>query len=806
MHFAIVSYTFPPSKEIGGRRWAKFSQHLVRMGHEVTVICANDSIDHDLYKKEFPGVQVRVLEKCYPEWLSGFTRSFREKSLYWIYTRMLSPFTKQNFFDRGYAWRRPMLNALENIHLHKPIDVLVVTGAPFSLLYYGAEFKTRHKEIKYVGDLRDPWTWGSYYGMPTLSALKKNFQELSEKKAIEACDMVCYPTQHMGDVLQKKYPSFSSKLYLLPHAFDPDKFPNIIKEEKREGFIYGGSLYPGIEEYIEQLAKIVNANPDSGFKWDIYTGTHYPLIESNFPKGSINMHPLIPEEQLFQKIVSSSAYLAFFPVSDKDLISTKFFEIIYSQTPIVYVGEEGEVSKFIKENRLGVHILPEHMDRDLPTYLNGNVPFESGYFDVMQYTFSVVTEKFLSALKAIETTKDVLLISYVFPPYPGVGGRRWVKFAKYISKKGINVHVICSENPFDEKSVYVDDAQQENIFVYPLKAKYPRVLLGEPSTLFQKIWYKLSVLILKIFTNGSIYDRALFWQEQFKSKTSELIRSKNIRTVIATGAPFRINYYASQLKKEFPNIKIVNDLRDPWTWGVYYGFKTMKDARKTFEENLESETVNNSDIITVPYEPMAIYLKKKYAYAKDKIKVLAHGYDKAEFTEEVGPEAGKKKIIFYGTMYPDQEKWFDALAKAMETCGDVSLDIYASSKTYFKELSGLKSKVIYHAPIKPKLLFSELKKSNAVLIMQPDNAADFISTKINEIVYSGTPIIYIGSKGELWKFITENDLGVCYEPGSLTPSFLAEAFEKIKDLKPDFGVSQFEFDNLTEQLLKMISG
>lgn len=111
------------------------------------------------------------------------------------------------------------------------------------------------------------------------------------------------------------------------------------------------------------------------------------------------MHPLIPEDQLFQKIVKSSAYLAFFPVTDKDLISTKFFEIIYTQTPIVYIGEEGDVGKFIRENRLGVHILPENMARELPNYLNGKVPFELGYFDVNQYTFSAVTEKFLQVLK-----------------------------------------------------------------------------------------------------------------------------------------------------------------------------------------------------------------------------------------------------------------------------------------------------------------------------------------------------------------------------------------------------------------------
>ncbi len=400
MHFTIVSYTFPPSKEIGGRRWAKFSQQLTKKGHEVTVVCADNSAgDNHWYDKEFSGIDVCVLPKCYPKWLTGITKNLKEKLLYFFYTKIYSHFTKQNFFDRGYAWKKIMLKALEEIHHKKTIDVLVVTGAPFSLLYYGAEFKKRYNEIQYIADLRDPWTWGSYYGIPNLSSLKKKFQELSEYETLKVCDMVCCPTQNMVDVLKEKYNAFSSKLYLLPHAYDPDKFPKTVNENKRKGFIYGGTLYNGIEDYIISLSKIVKANPNAGFKWEIYTGTYYPLINSNFEKEIINVNSFIPEAQLFQRISQSAAYLVFFPITDKDLVSTKFFEIIYTGTPILYIGEEGEVSKFIRENKVGVHILPQNMEVELPKYLSGNVPFEYGYFDVTQYSFSTVTDNFLRVLK-----------------------------------------------------------------------------------------------------------------------------------------------------------------------------------------------------------------------------------------------------------------------------------------------------------------------------------------------------------------------------------------------------------------------
>ena len=173
MHFTIVSYTFPPSKEIGGRRWAKFSQQLAKKGHNVTVVCANNSGSLEWYQKEFVGIDFCVLPRNYPEWLNGYANNILEKFLYLIYTRIFTHFTKKNLFDKGFAWRNPMLNALEDLHSKKAIDVLVVSGGPFSLLNYGAEFKMLHKEIQYVADIRDPWTWGGLYGIPNMYNNKK---------------------------------------------------------------------------------------------------------------------------------------------------------------------------------------------------------------------------------------------------------------------------------------------------------------------------------------------------------------------------------------------------------------------------------------------------------------------------------------------------------------------------------------------------------------------------------------------------------------------------------------------------------
>jgi len=398
MHFTIVSYTFPPSREIGGRRWAKFSQHLRREGHTVTVVCADQKAEPGWYEREFPGIDVVSLPPKYPEWMGGYTRNIKEKLSYFAVSRLYKPLTRKNIFDRGFNWKQTMLGALEAIHGRKPIDILVTTGGPFSIMKYGTAFRKKHPEVKYIVDLRDPWTTGVLYGIPSMSPAKKAYQEAQERRTIEGCDLFCYPTESMGDKLAQQYPAEAHKLYLLPHAYDPEKFPEVKTASKRNGFIYGGTIYFGLEDWLKKLDRIVKANPASEFQWDIYTGTPYPLIDADFAKGKVMMHPLIPEEKLFVKVQDAAAYLVFFPESERDLISTKFYEIVYSGTPILYIGADGLVADFITGNKLGVHVHPDRMEEELPQYLNGDIPFEPGYFDVSRYSFAKVTQAFLERI------------------------------------------------------------------------------------------------------------------------------------------------------------------------------------------------------------------------------------------------------------------------------------------------------------------------------------------------------------------------------------------------------------------------
>jgi hypothetical protein len=81
--------------------------------------------------------------------------------------------------------------------------------------------------------------------------------------------------------------------------------------------------------------------------------------------------------------------------------------------------------------------------------------------------------------------EPILIICHGFPPVPGIGGRRWAKFAKELARRGHPVHVIRSTGPeHGPISLWAPDVQHPNIIAHPLPQRYPTVLMKQPLDRF----------------------------------------------------------------------------------------------------------------------------------------------------------------------------------------------------------------------------------------------------------------------------------------------------------------------------------
>jgi hypothetical protein len=142
----------------------------------------------------------------------------------------------------------------------------------------------------------------------------------------------------------------------------------------------------------------------------------------------------------------------------------------------------------------------------------------------------------------------ILFVWYSFPPNPGLGGRRWAKSSKYITKSRHYVEVINAKLRTDKLSTRSKDAQllRKKNHAHSLPTGYPEIIKKIPETLFQKIQYRLSLEYLKLKAKGNLYNKSSLWHLNLIPFVQKKL-VKAFDTIICTAAPFHYLGEVAQL-------------------------------------------------------------------------------------------------------------------------------------------------------------------------------------------------------------------------------------------------------------------
>jgi len=407
------------------------------------------------------------------------------------------------------------------------------------------------------------------------------------------------------------------------------------------------------------------------------------------------------------------------------------------------------------------------------------------------------------------SAKNILIICYTFPPAPGIGGRRWAKFSKYLTRSGINVSVFAAKSNKGDKSLWTKDV--EGINITRLNSVYPTILSNKPTGLIGKIIYKLRLFQVKLSTKGNYYDRGIFLEHELKKKILHIIQQKKISTIIVSGAPFNLPYFVCKLKTQLQNISIITDLRDPWAWKGSYGIKGMSRFRQKEEHRKELFVLEQSDMILVPTEIMRNELCTLYKNNKNKIKLIEHGFDEDVVIQPKKSEEENKetKFIIYGALYIDIQPEIAQVAKVLnENKTNSRLDIYSDYLKYDKEFEKydlLNKTVYYHPSLYEKELYQKLVNSTYYLFICPNYGKDNLPTKMFELIYHKVPIIFVSEYGVAGDFIKNNNLGIFIhksEISTILPKIINGTIEF--NYNYDFDVSSNSFEILTQKLITFL--
>ncbi|MDI7258440.1 MAG: glycosyltransferase [Thermodesulfobacteriota bacterium] len=422
--------------------------------------------------------------------------------------------------------------------------------------------------------------------------------------------------------------------------------------------------------------------------------------------------------------------------------------------------------------------------------------------------------------------KNVLIITYYFPPMGGSGVQRTLKFVKYLRQFGWEP-IILTLKEF-RSGYFAYDSKLSNelpkdikIFrVYPSLGILIYFFFGEMFS-----FIGLKKLGEKLLSAITIPDMEIFWIPLLLLKVRKLLKQKKIDLIYTSAPPQSLNVLGILLKKLY-KVKWVADYRDPWTHNAFYNDKP--DYKDKLNRYLELKAHNKADLIIANTGGNRRKIINEFGVSPQTIHVLTNGYDEKDF-EHIGKNSfdnDKFNIVYTGAFYHGYTP--DAFL--------VALSLLFSQKEYLKKefnfhLAGILEKktevdilskigqmkldhiTIFYGNLPHSESVSLLTKADLLLLIlwSGKGSDSCIPAKIFEYLRSGKPILAIvPEKGECAELIIRLKAGIVVEPDDVKgiQDAIYDCYELWKEhklgIKMDWQeISNYERQHLTKKLAKL---
>ena len=418
---------------------------------------------------------------------------------------------------------------------------------------------------------------------------------------------------------------------------------------------------------------------------------------------------------------------------------------------------------------------------------------------------------------------NVLIISHYFPPVPGVGGRRWAKFVKYLSRiDGIQVDVISGKNTVkDVSSSFEKELKGANFNHTVLPSNYPSYLefleFVKPS-LWGKIMFRVQLRTLKKRVKGNYWDFSVLWGSHFEQTIPALIEKRSIQKIVVSGPPYRYVEHVVGLKKRYPNLEIILDYRDPWN--DFNDPFPISEDRHIFERALEKEMLMKVDkIITVSEFQKKLILQNQPKASP--IFIVPNGFDTEDYQTDFRPQATSDKIRFvhFGTLHYLKDYYWKPFFNAYERLKiehpnlyqKIQIDLVGYCPVQIKEYIEQKGlEVNIHGILDPFKAHGELNQADIALWFKYDGSPGDFATKFGDYISLNKYMWTFSLKGAVTEHIGEHQIGsVFYRDDAQLESHILEAFLATEDpnnwkFNPEYDTSKLQINNLIHDLLNVL--
>jgi glycosyltransferase involved in cell wall biosynthesis len=414
--------------------------------------------------------------------------------------------------------------------------------------------------------------------------------------------------------------------------------------------------------------------------------------------------------------------------------------------------------------------------------------------------------------------RNLLVLTYEFPPSGGGGVQRVAKFCRYLPGRGWVPHVVAAE-PVEgrslDPSLVADVARVDALrtparhvataiarVLAPVKAMGARAKRGTdrstartaPAEGADRAPAPGSALTSAAFSSRvarwiAVPDDAVFWKRGAVRAAVELGRREQVAAVFASGPPFSAIVAGARAARSL-GVPLVADMRDGWATNPVVSFPTrLHDA---YSHSVERRTLRQASIVTCTTPAIA---DEARAFGAADAVVIPNGFDPADLPPRAPDPLGQLRVVYMGKVYfghSDPTLFLESLSRLAADGGPaaaIEFDLVGSWPAPIEEAVdrlGLSARVRLHAylPHREALAIVARADVGLVLIADRPGAAGSAPAKMYEYMGMALPTLLVGpASGFPAHVVEQTAAGVRVSPGD--PTALDTALRRMAQDKAE---------------------
>lgn len=374
----VITYYWPPSGGAGVQRALKFVKYFREFGYEPVVVTVDPDkasypvIDQTLLSEVSQDTRVITTDSFEPLNIlsaimgkknvpyGGFANANKESK-----TQKILRWVRGNFFipDARVGWVSRAVKAAGKLIEAEGIKYVFVSSPPHSSQLIGLQLKQRYPQIRWIADMRDPWTDIYYYKDLLHTSLAAAKDARYERKVLEGADEIIVVSEAIKRTFTAKSAKIGAgKVHVIPNGYDENDFAGEVKPEAGTFVVsYVGTMADTYKPdvFFKSFAEIVKKHPHQKIRFRFIGNAPWTLKKLTEEYGIENYCEWIGHvnhDEAIHYMRTSDMLLLIIPDSEgaEGILTGKLFEYLGAERTILGIGPvNGDAAKIIQECNAG---------------------------------------------------------------------------------------------------------------------------------------------------------------------------------------------------------------------------------------------------------------------------------------------------------------------------------------------------------------------------------------------------------------------------------------------------------------------